>query len=239
MNLENMSSKTVLIGVRGRRACFTNPSCSKMNRHSYVCITPSASRGILHAVFAKPEMDWVVKRIAIVNGGRTATVRVNEVNFPVVDSASKMRTVYSSEMRVQVNMTILENVDYVIEAWPFILNHGPIDRPNSPSKYISQFNTHVSRGTHYDYICLGLRQFPGFTYRVDKFPESGDPRFNDIFVPGMLLGVSKSRFRNDGDSRDHSRYFHAHIKNGIMEAPPFVAAYPDLFMDSSTAGLSW
>lgn len=235
MNLENMSSKTVTIGVRGRKACFPNPSCSKMNRHSYDCITPSACRGILHSVFAKPEMDWVIKRIAIVKGGTSSIIRINEVNFPVFDSVSKMKTIYSSELRIQVNMTVLENVDYIIEAWPFILNPGPIDRPNSPAKYITQFNKHAFRGSHYDYIDFGRRKFPAFTYYVEKFPESGDPNFSDRLIPAMLLGISKARFRNDGDSHDYPYFFNAHIKNGIMEVPPFVAAKPELFSASEAA----
>ena len=43
-------------------ACFTRPE-NKAERVSYDVMTPSAARGVLEAVFWKPEFAWRVREI--------------------------------------------------------------------------------------------------------------------------------------------------------------------------------
>ena len=44
----------------GEYACFTRPEM-KVERVSYDAITPSAARGILEAIYWKPQIRWVVE----------------------------------------------------------------------------------------------------------------------------------------------------------------------------------
>jgi CRISPR-associated protein Cas5 subtype I-C len=52
----------VEVKVWGDRACFTRPEM-KAERVSYPVMTPSAARGVLEAIFWKPEFAWRVREI--------------------------------------------------------------------------------------------------------------------------------------------------------------------------------
>jgi CRISPR-associated protein Cas5d len=53
---------TVAVTVWGEYALFTRPEL-KVERISYVCMTPSAARGVLDAILYRPQMEWHVRRI--------------------------------------------------------------------------------------------------------------------------------------------------------------------------------
>ena len=58
-----MSEHPVLeVQVWGDFACFTRPEM-KVERVSYEVMTPSAARGVLEAIFWKPEFAWQVHEI--------------------------------------------------------------------------------------------------------------------------------------------------------------------------------
>jgi len=50
------------VRVWGDWACFTRPEM-KVERVSYPVMTPSAARGILEAIFWKPEFTWRIEEI--------------------------------------------------------------------------------------------------------------------------------------------------------------------------------
>jgi CRISPR-associated Cas5-like protein len=55
-------SEVVQVKVFGDLACFTRPELGT-ERVSYEVMTPSAARGILEAIFWKPEIKWCVREI--------------------------------------------------------------------------------------------------------------------------------------------------------------------------------
>nr|MBA2376291.1 CRISPR-associated protein Cas5 [Rubrobacter sp.] len=50
------------VKVWGEFACFTRPEFG-VERVSYEVMTPSAARGVLEAIFWKPEFRWLVREI--------------------------------------------------------------------------------------------------------------------------------------------------------------------------------
>jgi CRISPR-associated protein Cas5d len=52
----------------------------KVERVSYPVMTPSAARGVLEAIFWKPEFSWEVQSIAILRPIRYFSILRNEVN---------------------------------------------------------------------------------------------------------------------------------------------------------------
>ncbi len=62
----------------GALACFTRPEL-KTERVSYPVMTPSAARGILEAIYWKPEFDYVITAIEVLRPIRWASIRRNEV----------------------------------------------------------------------------------------------------------------------------------------------------------------
>src|SRR6266487_2784165 len=64
---EKMSDYPALeVKVWGDFACFTRPEM-KVERVSYDVITPSAARGVLEAIFWKPQIRWVIDCIHVLN----------------------------------------------------------------------------------------------------------------------------------------------------------------------------
>jgi len=60
-----MNEQTPLsVKVWGDWACFTRPEM-KVERVSYEVMTPSAARGILEAIFWKPEFQWRIRAIHV------------------------------------------------------------------------------------------------------------------------------------------------------------------------------
>lgn len=62
----------------GDFACFTRAEM-KAGRVSYDLITPSAARGILEAIYWKPEIRWVIDKIHLINPPKFTSIRRNEV----------------------------------------------------------------------------------------------------------------------------------------------------------------
>src|ERR1044071_5462188 len=113
----------IAIRVRGDFACFTRPEM-KVERVSYDVITPSAARGILEAIYWKPEIRWVIDRLHVLKPIRFTNIRRNEVGCKVsADSAAgAMKSgrgrlgLYIEEERQQRAATVLRDVEYAIEA---------------------------------------------------------------------------------------------------------------------------
>lgn len=60
--------------VWGDRASFNRPEM-KVERVTYDVMTPSAARGILEAIYWKPQMKWVIDRIHVLNPIRFSNIR--------------------------------------------------------------------------------------------------------------------------------------------------------------------
>lgn len=75
-NGENQAA--LAVRVWGDFACFTRPEM-KVERVTYPMPTPSAARGVLEAIFWKPEFTWRVEEIWVLNAIRYFSILRNEV----------------------------------------------------------------------------------------------------------------------------------------------------------------
>ena len=67
------------IKVWGDYACFTRPEF-KVERVSYPVMTPSAARGILEAIYWKPQIRYRIQRIGILKLGTQWSLLRNEIS---------------------------------------------------------------------------------------------------------------------------------------------------------------
>ena len=72
----------IKLKVWGDLASFNRPEM-KVERVSYDVMTPSAARGILEAIYWKPEMGWIVDRIHVLAPIHFTHVRRNEVSCKI------------------------------------------------------------------------------------------------------------------------------------------------------------
>ena len=195
------SGAIVRVRVEGQFACFTRPDL-KVERMSYPCMTPSAARGVLDSILWKPEFQWYVHKIYVLNPIKFASFRRNEL------SCKKNKTpIIVEESRVQRNSIVLRDVAYVIEAEIYQAVHDP---QNPLQKYLAMFNRRVQKGQCYRRPFLGCREFP-----AEFFPVSGEITAieEDVPIGSMLLDV----FFDEQGVPEPRFFYDVAIRNGQLD----------------------
>lgn len=113
--------------------------------------------------------------------------------------------------------TILVEVDYLITARLTLTDDAPVgDRLDIP---LGIFTRRARRGQCFRSPCLGTREFPADVMLWEGPPPMhqlpGDQRDRDLGL--MLLDI-------DYANNHASRFFHAVLRDGVIDVPPFVAA---------------
>ena len=221
----------------GEYACFTRPEM-KVERVSYDVITPSAARGILEAIYWKPEMRWVVDRLHVLKPIRWTHIRRNEIKSKI--PVGKVKTAMAGketrlgiaveEDRAQRAAMILRDVCYGIEAHVEVLEHnGPESKPEA--KHLDQFRRRAETGEYFHHPYLGCREFPACFKLVEEFPACAESLRGErdlgfmlhdiIFVPdekGEIIESNKGR-----RLRAEPRFRRFIMRDGIVEVPPLEA----------------
>jgi CRISPR-associated protein Cas5d len=201
------------IRIWGDFACFTRPDM-KVERVTYPVMTPSAARGVLEAVFWKPEFQWQIREIQVLKEIRYFSILRNETNSKIsVSSVQRWEQTgehyCADEDRAQRHSLILRDVDYLIKAEPVLKPHAT----DNVAKYRDQFRRRLKKGQCYHIPYLGCREFSAF------FSEpSGDekPINYSSDLGSMLFDLD---FR-DNVSGGTPIFFRARIDNGILTVPP-------------------
>lgn len=206
----------VRLRVRGDYACFTRPEM-KVERVSYDVMTPSAARGILEAVYWKPAIRWVVRRIHVLNPIEFTNLRRNELSYKIaVGTVKKVMNhggplqVYIEDERQQRAALVLKNVDYLIEA-EFEFTS---EQDNNPGKHLDTFNRRAQKGQCFHRPYLGCREFAAdFSLHQGEPPAS--PITGERDLGWMLWDLDYSNRKNI-----QPRFFHARLVDGVLEVPP-------------------
>ncbi len=230
----------VKLEVWGDYASFNRPEM-KVERASYEVMTPSAARGILEAIYWKPEMRWVVDRIRILAPICFTHIRRNEINQPiparsvesVIRGSPTPLAVAVEAHRQQRTAMILRDVRYGIEAHVEVLdkreaNGRALEHPEA--KHLETFKRRAARGQYFHHPYLGCREFPAhFRLLADdeNFPLS-PPQFAGERDLGFMLwdivfcedGNGRVVESNKGRRlRAIPRFFHARLIDGVLVVP--------------------
>jgi CRISPR-associated protein Cas5d len=181
----------------GDWACFTRPEM-KVERVSYDAMTPSAARGVLEAIYWKPEIRWVIDRVTVLRAIRFTSIRRNEVKEKISavaasrvmnSGAGTLELIASDgEMRQQRAAMLLRDVSYTIEA------HFDIVRgPDNIAKHLDQFHRRARRGACYTRPYLE-RDLGWMLHDID-------------FAQGK-----------------QARFFRAIMRDGVIDVPPLSKA---------------
>jgi CRISPR-associated protein Cas5d len=208
----------VEVKVAGRYACFTRPEM-KVERVSYEVMTPSAARGVLSAIFWKPEMRWLVREIHLLRPIRYFSIRRNEVNSRASersarDWAERGGGYFADEDRAQRHTLALVDVEYVIRA-DVALQPGIEE---DPAKYRDQFRRRVERGQCFSTPYLGCREFA-----ASFEPPTGkeEPIADSAELGRMLFDLD---YDEDQSGRGQPRFFTARLEHGVLRVPPSLYA---------------
>lgn len=201
------------VRVWGEYACFTRPEM-KVERVTYPVITPSAARGVLEAIFWKPEFSWRVSSIAVLRPIRYFSILRNEVNTRASERSArgweKSGGGYdASADRAQRHTLALRDVEYVI--------HAQIEvRPGAqenPAKYRDQFRRRLRDGRCFSTPYLGCREFAAFFSEPDG-TETPIDLTDELGL--MLLDLD---YLPDGSGRGRPRFFDARLERGVLAVP--------------------
>ena len=213
----------------GRYACFTRPEM-KVERVSYDVMTPSAARGIVEAIYWKPAIRWRIERIHVLAPIRFTNIRRNElagkiplrnVQKAMGDLSSPLETFIEDDRQQRAAM-VLEDVDYVIEASFDITekagvpdSEGSVDpKDREPGKHYEIFMRRAQAGQCFNQPYFGTREFPvSFAWlNKDEIPPS--PLSGERDLGWMLHDI-------DFGNGMEPTFFHAVIRNGVVEVPLF------------------
>jgi CRISPR-associated protein Cas5d len=195
------------VEVRGPYACFTRPEL-KTERVSYPTMTPSAAKGILEAIYWKPEFDYIVTAIEVLNPIRWVSIRRNEVTSMVTMDWVRTATTdpglrFDAEAdRDQRNTVFLRDVAYRIRAQVRPRQHAGYPE----AAYREQFRRRVDRGACFSQPFLGTRECSAtFTKDTGQPPE---PVTEDL---GMMLHSIIY-----GPAGETYTWFQARLDNGVL-----------------------
>jgi CRISPR-associated protein Cas5d len=231
----------VKVKVWGDYASFNRPEM-KVERVSYDVMTPSAARGILEAIYWKPQMRWVVDRIHVLAPIRFTHVRRNEISAKIsVKGATGVSAAMTAgagslgiaveEHRQQRAAMVLKDVCYGIEAHVEVLDPeetsgAQLVRPEA--KHLETFSRRAAKGQYFHHPYLGCREFPADFELVDSFPPCPEGltgerdlgyMLHDIrFAPHPQGEIIES---NRGTRlRAEPRFFRATMCDGVIAVPP-------------------
>lgn len=209
--------------VWGRNACFTRPEM-KVDRVSYDVITPSAARGIIEAIYWKPQIAWHVERIHVLAPIARQKVRRNEtVSPPSLDAVGRdlhngtTPRINIRAHRTQRDALVLRDVDYVIEA-RFSLTERA-DPPYNPVKHADTFRRRASRGQCFRQPVLGCREFPA----AFRLLEPGEPTPAASHAGEQSLGWMLYDFDFANDRRPV--FYQPVMRDGVIEVSRHAAEH--------------
>lgn len=217
-------------GVRlecwGETALFTRPEM-KVERVSYDVMTPSAARGVVEAIYWKPQIRWVVDAIRVLRPIQFTSQRRNEVGAKIPEAAARkaMKTgsgnlgLYIEEERQQRAAMLLREVAYVIDA-----HFDLIGGEDNIAKHLDQFNRRARAGQCFTRPYFGTRECAAHFRLLEEGSEpplDTLPRAQrDRDLGWMLHDIDYVKDAKGQIVDRQPRFFRAELKDGLMIVPP-------------------
>ncbi len=213
----DLSKNRIGLHVWGEFACFTRPEM-KVERVSYDVMTPSAARGILEAIYWKPQITWVVDQIRVLKPIRFTNIRRNELggigpsertlkSYLDGTNGSVLCQVIEEE-RQQRAATILRDVGYIIHAHYVVKAGG-----GPPQKHYEMFKRRAKKGQCFQRPYLGCREFACDFEWHDGVPLAP----HDSLRVERDLGFMLHDIDFEADMAP--RFFRATMNDGVIDIP--------------------
>ena len=206
----------ICVRVKGPRAVFSRPEFHT-ERVSYDVITPSAARGIIEAVYYKPELKWVIDSIEVLNRIEFDSIRRNEVGSK--GNFSDFKKVYMAVMVAsdasqcpQRNTLYLTNVDYVIKAHFEMTGKGD-PAVDTPEKHFNIALRRLRKGQCFNQPYLGCREFPAEVSLVENNDELPTSYYADVEEKDLGFMLYDLDYKNGM----RPMFFRARMVHGVID----------------------
>lgn len=219
-----MNTATFLIKVGGDYACFTNPAL-KVERCTYPVMTPAAARGILEAIYWKPQFRWEIREIKVLKPIKQINIMRNEIKDR---QNEKPIVIEQKKQRQQRASLILKAVEYVIAA-EIVLKDGITNIIG----YTDQFRRKLEGGQCHHTPYLGTREFAAW-FELATGREEPDEHIGEIPLGQMLFDTAYREnderkeidfHRHKGEEKRvsrgyaHALFFDATVKDNVLTVP--------------------
>jgi len=233
-------NKRFCLEVWGDYACFTRPEM-KVERVSYDVITPSAARAAFEAIFWKPAIRWLVKRIEVLTPIHWISVRRNEVSFKTssltgyfvddIDDRGKLKWrqqragLFLRDVRYRLyaelefippdrrSKVVNPAAEFLQDEW----ENQELRKDENPGKYNAIFERRARKGQCFNRPYLGCREFSCHFRLVD------DPVIASVQFPAIDesrdLGFMLYDIDYSDPSSPHPTFFRAHMDKGSVMVP--------------------
>jgi len=223
-----LMSPPLMVKVWADYACFTRPEFGA-ERVSYPVMTPSAARGVLEAVFWKPEFCWKVREIAVLKPIQHFSIVRNEMNSWQSPSSAKSEDYryFADDDRAQRHTLGLRDVAYLIKADVELKAHAN----ENEAKYRDQFRRRIKKGQCHHQPYLGTREFSAFFGE----PEPDDQPISYSDELGLMLLDVEFTATTDAPTMEYfthdesgakvtkgkaqPKFFRAQLDNGVLKVP--------------------
>ena len=225
----------------GDYALFSRPEM-KVERVSYDVMTPSAARGILEAIYWKPQIRWIIDEITVLKPIRFTNIRRNELGskIPIKGATGVNAAMRNPELhptmqveahRQQRASMVLKDVAYLIRAHIVVLDRrvekgsDPVPENEAIGKHLDMFKRRARKGQAFHQPYFGCREFPVSFELIEhesQLPEpdkallSGEPK--DL---GYML--HDIEFEQDAATKKVKsttpHFFRAEMKDGVINVP--------------------
>jgi CRISPR-associated protein Cas5d len=224
-----------VVEVWGDFACFTRPE-TKVERFSYPVMTPSAARGVLDAIYAKPpEFGWRIERIEVMEPIRFIALRRNEVKEKI--NLNSARAAMSSKGeppviicdatddltgtdmrgRTQRQTMALRRVRYRIHAY---IQPRP-GHEGQRRALEEQAGRRIASGKCFYQPYLGCREFVAYFAPAE---DEARPVGETIDIGWMLYDVFDLDQVIVDVAPPFVSLFRAELKAGVLDVPPWESA---------------
>jgi len=198
------------VEVEGPYACFTRPEL-KTERVSYPVMTPSAAKGVLEAIYWKPEFGYVITAIEVLSAIRWTVVRRNEISSVVTldwvrsAMADPSQRFDAADDRDQRNTVFLRDAAYRIRAQVRPRPHAG----HPEATYREQFRRRVDKGACFSQPFLGTRECSAtFTKQTSRAPIIHTENLG-MMLHSIIYATGQESYR----------WFHARLEAGILRVP--------------------
>lgn len=229
----------VTLKISGDYALFSRPEM-KVERVSYDVITPSAARGVLEAIYWKPQIRWVVDEIHVLNPIRFTNIRRNEIasKISVKGAAGVNAAMQNPDIRPSTDVSqdrqqraslLLKDVAYVIRAHVKVLDlrvergGAEFPEPEAVGKHLEMFKRRARKGQAFHQPYFGCREFP---VRFELIENEADIPKPDASLTGPKdLGFMLHDIEFDADRRTNKvrsttpHFFRPIMIDGIIKVP--------------------
>ncbi|MGI6308480.1 MAG: type I-C CRISPR-associated protein Cas5c [Dethiobacteria bacterium] len=221
-----------VVEVWGDFACFSRPE-TKVERLSYPVMTPSAARGVLDAIYAKPiEFSWRISKIEVLKPIQFIALRRNEVKDkisertirsvsqkggelePIIVDATREMYGTDAKGRTQRQTIALKDVHYRIHA--YIQPRPGMEGRNKA--LISQAERRLQGGKCFYQPYLGCREFAGY---FSPGQGEGAPIKKNNDLGWMVYDVFDLDRVTFGDAKPFISLFKAKLEDGVLHVPPW------------------